>query len=150
MKQKTIEFFPKFALSKEILSIWARRADSEQNWNNLFSIREICQRYQNILVSFPKQYRNVCPFVFDITTQDNATRCLGYCGERGSGYERDAPVHNKYITYSLHSVSSCHTHPGTHRVASAGCRTLRGVGNGEETDGHKVLLYCTPVQSWNF
>ncbi len=62
-------FFPEFVLSKEILSIWPRRADSGQNRNDLFSISEIWERYQNVLVSFPKRYRNVCPFVFDITTK---------------------------------------------------------------------------------
>ncbi len=70
MKQKTIEFFPVFALSKEILSIGPKKADSEQNLNNLFSRREIWERYQNVLVSFPKLYRNVCPFVFDTTCHD--------------------------------------------------------------------------------
>jgi hypothetical protein len=63
-KQKTIELFPKFVFSKEILSIWPSRADSGQNRNSLFLIREIRERYQNVLVSFPKRYRNVCPFVF--------------------------------------------------------------------------------------
>jgi hypothetical protein len=67
MKQKTIEFFPEYVLSKDILSIWPRRADSGPNRNNLYSIREIRERYQNVSVSFPKLYRNVCPFVFDIT-----------------------------------------------------------------------------------
>ncbi len=43
MKQKMNEFFLEFVLSKEILSIWPRRADSGQNRNNLFSIREICE-----------------------------------------------------------------------------------------------------------
>jgi hypothetical protein len=41
MKQKTIEFFPEFVASKEILSILLRRADSGLNRNNLLSIREI-------------------------------------------------------------------------------------------------------------
>ncbi len=34
------------------------------NRNNLFSIREIRERHQNVLVSFPKRYRNFCPSVF--------------------------------------------------------------------------------------
>jgi hypothetical protein len=66
MKQKTTEFVPKVVLSKEILSIWYRRADSGPNRNNLFSIREIREQYQNVLVLFPKQYRNVCPFVLTL------------------------------------------------------------------------------------
>jgi hypothetical protein len=41
MKQKTIDFFPEFVLSKEILSIRPRRADSGSNRNILFSRREI-------------------------------------------------------------------------------------------------------------
>jgi hypothetical protein len=67
MQQKTIEFVPKFVLSIEIIFIWSRRSDSGPNQNNLLSIREIPERYQNILVSIPKLYRNVCPFFFDIT-----------------------------------------------------------------------------------
>jgi hypothetical protein len=74
MKQKTIEFFSEFVLSKEILSIWPRSADSGPNRNNLFSIRE------NVLVSFPKLYRNVCPLVFDITTIDMWSRKYGMNG----------------------------------------------------------------------
>ncbi len=54
MKQITIEFVPGFVLSKEILSVWPRRADSGPNRNNLFSIREIRERYLNVLVSFLK------------------------------------------------------------------------------------------------
>ncbi len=34
-----------FVLLKEIISIWSRRADSRPNWNNLFSIRQIRERY---------------------------------------------------------------------------------------------------------
>ncbi len=30
------------------------------------------ERYPNVLVSFPERYRNVCPFVFDITCQKSA------------------------------------------------------------------------------
>jgi hypothetical protein len=52
MKQKTIEFIPEFVLSKETLSIWPRRADCGPNRNNLFAMREIRERYQNVLVSF--------------------------------------------------------------------------------------------------
>ena len=33
---------------------------------------EIWERYQNVLVSFPNGYWNVCPFVFDITNLDSA------------------------------------------------------------------------------
>ncbi len=59
VKQKTIEFFPEFVLSKEIPSILPRRADSGQNWSNLFSTREIWERYQNVLVSFRFLLRRV-------------------------------------------------------------------------------------------
>jgi hypothetical protein len=65
---KMIEFFPEFVLLNVVLSIWPRRADSGPNPNDLFSIREIRDRYQNVLVSFPKRYRNVCSLVFDITS----------------------------------------------------------------------------------
>jgi hypothetical protein len=61
------EFVPESAPSKQIISIRSRRTDFGPNRNNLLSKRQIQERYQNILVSFPKQYRNVCPFVFDIT-----------------------------------------------------------------------------------
>jgi hypothetical protein len=59
-------FITESAPSKEIMSIWSRRTDSGPNRNTLFSTRQIRERYQNVLVSFPKLYRNVCPFVFDI------------------------------------------------------------------------------------
>jgi hypothetical protein len=49
---KTFEFVPEFVLSKEIISIWSRRADYGPNRNYLFSIRQILERYQNVLVSF--------------------------------------------------------------------------------------------------
>ncbi len=65
---KSFEFGPEFFLSKEIISIWSRRADFGPNRNNLFSIRQIRERYQNVLFSFQKRYWNVFPFVFDITT----------------------------------------------------------------------------------
>jgi hypothetical protein len=58
-----------FVLSKVITSILPRRAGSGQNWNNLFSTREIWERYQKVLVSFPKRYRNVCPSVFDVNAR---------------------------------------------------------------------------------
>ncbi len=48
---KTFEFIPEFVLSKEIISFWSRTAYSEPNRNNLFSVRQIQDRYQNILVS---------------------------------------------------------------------------------------------------
>ncbi len=63
---KKSEFVPKCAPSKEHMSFWSRRADSGPNRNNLFSRRQIRGRSQNILVLFPKRYRNVCPFVFYI------------------------------------------------------------------------------------
>ncbi len=37
---KTFEFVPEFVLSKEIISIWSRRADSGPNRGNLFSIKK--------------------------------------------------------------------------------------------------------------
>jgi hypothetical protein len=64
---KTSEVIPESAPNK-IISIWSRRADSGLNRSNLFSTRQIRERYQNVLDSFPKRYRNVCPFVFDITS----------------------------------------------------------------------------------
>ncbi len=42
---KTFEFVPEFVLSKEIISVWSRRADSGPNRNNLFPIRKIWERY---------------------------------------------------------------------------------------------------------
>ncbi len=51
------------------MSIWSKRTDTGPNRNNLFSIRQIRERYQNILVSFPTRYRKVCLFIFDITRQ---------------------------------------------------------------------------------
>ncbi len=68
-RNETKKFAPKSAPSKEHISIWSRRADSRPNQNNLFSTRQIRERYQNVLDSFPKRYRNVCLFVFDITTR---------------------------------------------------------------------------------
>jgi hypothetical protein len=53
------------APSKELISTLSRRADSGPNRNNLFSTRQIREQYQNVLVSFLKRYRTVCPFVFD-------------------------------------------------------------------------------------
>jgi hypothetical protein len=57
---KSLSFIPKSAPLKEIMSIWSRRTDSGPNRNNLFSTRQICECYKNVLVSFPKQYQNVC------------------------------------------------------------------------------------------
>ncbi len=54
-------FIPGFVLLIEILSIWPRRAYSGTKRNNLFSIREIREQYQNVLFSFAKRYRKVCP-----------------------------------------------------------------------------------------
>jgi hypothetical protein len=83
---KTSEFVPESSPSKEIISIWSGRADSGLNQNNLLSTRQIRERYQTVLVSFPKRYRNVCPFVFDITTClsvhrliDSSAECLFSC-----------------------------------------------------------------------
>jgi hypothetical protein len=39
---------------------WTKSKQSVLNKTN-------SERYQNVLVSFPKRYRNVCPFFFDIT-----------------------------------------------------------------------------------
>ncbi len=83
------EFVPESAPSKDIISIWSRRAGSGPNRNNLFSKRQIRERYQNVLVSFPNRYLNVCPFVFDITTSNtlnsegrwNETACRLKCTE---------------------------------------------------------------------
>ncbi len=59
MKQKTIEFFHEFVLSKEILSIRPRRADSRPNRKNLFSIEKFGNdtktfwfRFQNDIGTF--------------------------------------------------------------------------------------------------
>jgi hypothetical protein len=49
---KTFEFVHELVLSKEIISIWSRGADYGPNGNNLFPIRQIRERYQNVLVSF--------------------------------------------------------------------------------------------------
>ncbi len=62
----TSELVPESAPSKEIISIRSRRTDfgqSKQSFLNKTNSGTI----PNILVSFPKQHRNVCPFVFDIT-----------------------------------------------------------------------------------
>jgi hypothetical protein len=50
-------FFPEFVLFQEIISIWSRRADSGPNRNNLFSIRQIRQRYRNVLVLLQSDIR---------------------------------------------------------------------------------------------
>jgi hypothetical protein len=43
---QTVEFVPSFVLSKEIIFMWSRRADSgPKNRNNLFSIRQIRERF---------------------------------------------------------------------------------------------------------
>ncbi len=52
MKKITIEFVPEFFISKEILSIWPRRADSGPNRNNLFSVIQIRERYQKCWFRF--------------------------------------------------------------------------------------------------
>ncbi len=62
----TSEFVTQSASLKEIISIWSRGADSGPNLKNLFSTRQIRERYQNVLVSLPKQFRNVCPFVLTL------------------------------------------------------------------------------------
>ncbi len=68
----TFEFVHEFVLSKELISIWSRGADSGPKRNNLFSMRQIRGRYPNVLVSFPKRYQNVCPFVFDADWESNS------------------------------------------------------------------------------
>jgi hypothetical protein len=65
---KTFGFTPEFVLSKEIISIWSRRADSEQNRNGLFSIRQIREQYQNILVSFQNNTRMCVHSFFTLLT----------------------------------------------------------------------------------
>jgi hypothetical protein len=60
----------KSAPSKKHISTWSRIADSGPNQNNLFSTRQNWEQYQNVLVSFPKQYQNICPLVFDITSSE--------------------------------------------------------------------------------
>jgi hypothetical protein len=62
---KTFEFVHEFVLSKQ-------GADSGPKRNNLFSMRQIRGQYQNVLVSFPKRYRNICPFVFDADWESNS------------------------------------------------------------------------------
>jgi hypothetical protein len=57
---KTLDFVPELVLSKEIISIWSRRADSGPNQNNLFSIRQIQERFQNVLVSFQNNRLSFC------------------------------------------------------------------------------------------
>jgi hypothetical protein len=84
MKQKTIDFFPKVVLSKEILSIWPRRADSGQNLNNLFSIREIWQ--------FSKQYRNVYSSFLTLLVPVVAVReAVPISGPTGRGTQNGFP-----------------------------------------------------------
>jgi hypothetical protein len=46
------EFIPEFVLLKEFISIWFMKAYSGPNRNNLFSIRQIRECYQIVLVSF--------------------------------------------------------------------------------------------------
>jgi hypothetical protein len=65
MKQKkTIGFFSEFILSRVILSILPRRADSGQDWDNLFSTGEIWEWYQKVLVSFLKTISERLSFRF--------------------------------------------------------------------------------------
>ncbi len=47
---KTFEFVPEFVSSKEIISIWSRRVGSGPNQNNLVSLRQKLERYQNVLI----------------------------------------------------------------------------------------------------
>jgi hypothetical protein len=58
---KTFEFVSEFVSKeiKEIISIWSTRADSGPNRKNLFSRRQIQERYKNVLISFQKRYWNV-------------------------------------------------------------------------------------------
>jgi hypothetical protein len=64
MKPKRLSSFPNLPHRKRP---FLGRAESGPNRNNLFSTRQIRERYQNVLVSFRKRYQNVCPPVFDIT-----------------------------------------------------------------------------------
>ncbi len=72
----SLEFVSEFVLLKEMISVWSRRAESGPNRNNLFSIRQIW--YQYVLVSFPEWYRNVCPFVFYITSCNTCHYCTTF------------------------------------------------------------------------
>jgi hypothetical protein len=76
---KTSEFVPESAPSKEHISIWSRRADSGPNRNNLFSTRQIQEHYQIVLVSFPKPYQNICPFLFDISREEGRREGTNPC-----------------------------------------------------------------------
>ncbi len=53
---KIFEFVFKSGPSKEHISIYSRRADSGPNQNNLFSTRQIRERFQNVLVSISKRF----------------------------------------------------------------------------------------------
>ncbi len=89
---KNNQVLPEFVLSKEILSIWLRRADSRPNRNNLFSMRNLgtipknfgfvsktilkrlsfrfwhCYRLLQRKLTPLSVYQYICPFVFDIAT----------------------------------------------------------------------------------
>jgi hypothetical protein len=69
MKQKTIEFFPEFFSSKEILSILAQESrfwtKSKQSVFNKRNLGRMTKRFRFV----SKRYRNICPLVFDITQE---------------------------------------------------------------------------------
>ncbi len=64
------------------------------NRNNQFSIRQIWERYQNVLV-FQKRYSNVCPFVFEITR----VYIVQYCTWHRTLYN----VHITFIGHNGHN-----------------------------------------------
>jgi hypothetical protein len=63
MRPKRLSLFPNLP-HRNSTSLF----NSGQNQNSLFSTRQIRERFPNLLVSFSKRYRNVSPFVFDLTT----------------------------------------------------------------------------------
>ncbi len=71
IKPKLFSSFPNLSYQRRSFLFGpGEHAGFGPNRNNLFSIRQIRKRYQNVLVLFPKRYRNVCPFDFDITSKN--------------------------------------------------------------------------------
>jgi hypothetical protein len=62
---KTFEFVPEFVLSKKIISVWSRRADSGPNRNNLFLIRQIRENTKRFWFCFQNDNGR---FVFSFLT----------------------------------------------------------------------------------
>jgi hypothetical protein len=66
MKPKSLSLFLNLSYQKRSFLFGPGEQVLDQIETICFSIRQIRGRYQIALVSVPKRYQNVCPFVFDI------------------------------------------------------------------------------------